>query len=168
MATAMMDTWKKTQRNTELQGKIAQAPKAFLTWVEDKKASASDLMPLNSFSDLSQAHSLLEIFPQQRLTRSQGRQALDLIADLLLMKTPVDLLHPQQGSWLEQLRQLRYPQTTSRDSEPGLEARDWPQFSKVQKRRSGDRLNYQVTIQFQNLDDLNDKLSRLHKSLDSE
>ena len=168
MATAMTGEWKNTQRNRELQDKVAKAPEAFRLWAEEKKASISDLLPLNSLPDLSEVSALLEEFSKQRLTRSQGRQALDLIADLWLMKTPLQKLQPQGRPWLEQLKLLRYPRTHAQDSQPGLEKEDWPQFAKVQKRRNGDRLEYQMTIQFQDLKDLNGKLARLYKASDEQ
>ena len=163
---AAMEQWKQSQRNDELKKKLAQAPVSFLNWMEERKASISDLMPLNSLTQINSINPLLEEFEKQKLTRSQGKQILDLLVDLVMMKTSSQQLIPSGKNWLDQLKGLRYPNTSKKDQQPGLESKDWPQFIRVQKQRAGDRTRYQMTLQFYNEEELLEKLQRLNRKME--
>ena len=92
-------------------------------------------MPLNGFKDLAAINPLLNCFEEQRLTRSSGKQVLDLLTDLVMMKVPLsELKLPGQAQWIDQLKGLRYPNASQQDRETGLQHQEWPQFCSCPKK----------------------------------
>lgn len=137
----------------------------FLHWCHDKKMENKDLYPLLCLKEKDHQSlftQLSSFFPQQNMSRSDGREALDLLIDLLLLNKTFEDLKPQEKSnWLKSLRQMRNTKTSNSDSTNNSLTTSWPQFVKVKKQRQGDRLIHQMEIQFLNQEDLEKKLSRL-------
>ncbi len=138
---------------------------AFLTWCDSKKMENKDLYPLCSLKEKEHQElftQLSSFFPEQNMSRSEGREALDLLVDLILMNKIFEELKPNSTThWVSRLRQLRNPNTTLKDQTSTTINQAWPQFVKVKKQRQGDRLIHQMEIQFLNQEDLESKLSRL-------
>jgi hypothetical protein len=144
---------------------LTLASSDFLTWCDSKKMENKDLYPLCSLKE--EGHQALftqlsSFFPEQNLSRSEGREALDLLVDLILMNKNFEDLKPSPtANWVSRLKQMRNPNTTRKDQSPTTINQAWPQFVKVKKQRQGDRVIHQMEIQFLNQADLESKLSRL-------
>ncbi|MCJ8275400.1 MAG: hypothetical protein HRT44_02595 [Bdellovibrionales bacterium] len=149
------------QRNRGLFAQVCSLPESFKSWCDERKVSASDLMPLNSLRDMETFIELSPVFSELRLTRNDGKKVIDLLVDLLLMGTPTQELRPEDGQdWLKALYNKRYPNTQETDHVRQTQT-SWPEFAQVQNRRHGDRLTYNMQIQYLDNKDLTSKLNRL-------
>lgn len=147
-------------RTLELFDKLLQLSEDFKSWASSRKLSASDLMPINSLKDLDLFNSLSPLFSELQFTRSEGKKLIDLLVDLILLgKTKSELLPQEKQNWIFQLSEMRYPNTTQMDMEQ--KSSHWPEFVQVQNKRLGDRLTYNMQIQYTDAKDLNQKLNRL-------
>lgn len=142
---------------------LEKCPEAFLDWCADRKIENKDLYPLLSLKEDSQWTQFNLAGPfwsKQNLSRNDGKRALDLVIDLILMNAPSEKVLPNgKSTWLNQLNLLRNPLTTQKDETNTTSA--WPQYVKLKKQRQGDRLLQQLEISFLNNEDLKQKLNRL-------
>jgi hypothetical protein len=152
------------QRFVELSQALLKTTLEFRSWCHTRKLSSQDLMPINALNDFDQFNILsLEIIKGQ-LTRNEGKNIIDQLVDLILLKVNPILLAPISiDAWSEQLNRLRNPNTTDQDK---LSTEfNWPKYVKFQKQRQGDRVLQKIQITFSDQKDLRDKLTRL-KSLE--
>ena len=149
------------QRIQQIFSILDTAPPEFLQWCYEKKISARDLTPLVPLKTMTPTLKLWNGFSSEQLSRSEGKQALDWLVDLILMDVDLDELSPQQ-KWLEKIRLMRFPQTTQSDSRPE-QNNPWPKFVHIVKQRQGDRLIRRMQIDFQDSRDLVLKLSKISK-----
>jgi hypothetical protein len=148
------------ERLSDLYQVVKQAPPAFLGWVHQKQVGQKDLQPLVSLGAMDEISPLLDQFPVANLSRNEGKQILDLLVDLLLLKNASDrLAPPAKGSWLQHLKALRYPLSQKSDKRP--QPAGWPQYVQVVRHRQGDRVLQRLQITYHDATDLQDKLSRL-------
>lgn len=148
-------------RTLELINKLADCTPAFLDWAYDHKLSQQDLMPLNGLSNLQTFNDLSIHFFNLHLSRNDGKQAVDLLVDLLLFGLTPEKLTPQESlPWLQQLLQLRNPEATKAEQATETTSH-WPRYVQVQKLRQGDRLMQKMQITYSDAKDLSDKLNRL-------
>jgi hypothetical protein len=150
------------ERLWELIQKLSFLPSSFLKWAQEKKCSPQDLMPINALSQ-SHPHTAWLDLAHLNPTRSEGKQLVDLVVDLLLFGCPVPT--PDQGlsAWVKELRQLRYPEQHRADQDKSAPVQNWPQFAQVRKVRQGDRLLHSLQLLFSDHRDLQDKLKRLQQ-----
>ena len=173
------------QRNLELIKKLKTINHGFLSWAQDRQMSPRDLMPLNSLNSMETFNRLGEKFPELGLTRSEGKNILDLLVDLILMgqtaetlmplssakkikqtrsQNPLQINHntiPQSKIWCQQLMAKRYPNTWNRDSST-QETKSWPRYAQVKKFRQGDQMIHKLQITYKDESDLDSKLKYLH------
>ncbi|MCB0378169.1 MAG: hypothetical protein KDD33_06730 [Bdellovibrionales bacterium] len=147
---------------------LTDLPTTFKNWAFEKKVSANDLMPLISLKDPSGFTQICEVIAERRLTRSEGKKAIDLLVDLFLMgKTARELMPLDESSWIDQLSSLRYPQTKKRDQQQANTQNQWPDFVQVQSLRQGDRRIHRMQIHYFDDSDLSEKLRRLKTPMES-
>ncbi len=143
---------------------LRQTPLNFRHWAHQKQMGVRDLQPLLGIENPDSVAPLLEKLGQSPLSRNEGKQALDLIVDLILMKVPKEsLLEYEDAQWLEALKKQRFPQTLERDAKEKTSTQQWPKYVQVVKHRQGDRLLQKMQITYNDQDDLMEKLSRLQQ-----
>ena len=149
------------QRNKELFLKVNTLPEVFKNWCFERKLSASDLMPIASLNNFEIFNSLSALFDELNCSRNDGKKIIDILVDLILMgKTKKDLIPMECQVWLKHLSEIRYPETTKTDYQSS-QKNVWPEFVQVQNKRMGDKLTYNMQIQYTDQYDLNQKLNRL-------
>lgn len=123
----------------------------FQDWLLEKKVHDQHLVFANALKTKDQkqafeslAYKMANLSPSQSL----GLQFLELITDLILMdKTHLILEESKDfNCWLQHIKELRYPQTLSRDQnlKEKLEKLNWPSGSKTKFERRGDRAGVEL------------------------
>lgn len=149
------------QRQEQLFERLAQAPQEFLDWAHNKQMSSKDLQPLLSLTELNEVSEILTALALQAPSRNEGKQILDLVVDLVLLKHSQQSLLPQPGSdWLKYLTQLRQPQASARQQQQPPSS-PWPKYVQVVNYRQGDRMLKKMQITYSDRQDLQTKLQRL-------
>ncbi|MEM7646759.1 MAG: hypothetical protein AAF203_07620 [Pseudomonadota bacterium] len=148
------------QKMAVLLNVLAQQSPSFEDWCIEKKLSAQDLMPLLALTDQKAFVEFSELFWSEGLSRSEGKQCIDWLVDLLLLGKSLKELKFFKGAWKNHLRSLRYPNETNESKNTGDH---WPKFVQVSSFRHGDRKLQKLQITFQDDKDLQEKLGRLQK-----
>ena len=174
------------QRNLELIEKLKTTNHGFLHWAQDRQMSGRDLMPLNSLDSMKTFNIPGEKFRELGITRSEGKNILDLLVDLILMGQTAETLMPQSSTektkqtgsqnplqintktmspsknWYQQLMAQRYPNTWNRDSATQT-TKSLPHYAQVKKFRQGDQMIHKLQITYKDESDLDSKLKHLHR-----
>ena len=152
-----------SEKTQNLLEEFNQSPLLFQQWALDKKLSLSDLAPLCSLKKNKVFFQLTPFFSSQGLSRSQGRQVLDLLADLIPMDSwDIQTLEPpDRGDWWTHLYGLRNPETKKRDENFLDHSSPWPQFVQIRVQRLGDQRVRKMEIQYSSFKDLGEKLYNL-------
>ncbi len=135
--------WRFSQELEETLEVILQLPINFQAWCHRKKIGVRDLAPLKSIGQET-ITPLLNVIAQKDLAKNFGVQILELAAELLLLElTNERLLQNADKSvetWLNDLRTLRFPNTSALDeqSQRKLKNLSWPPKVDVQWVRKGD------------------------------
>lgn len=150
-----------SERQAQLFTTLQKTPLAFREWAHQKQMGSKDLQPLLAIEDLEAFAPLLIDLAENSLSRNEGKQAIDLLVDLFLLKRSVaDLRSPQTGSWLKNLNKLRRPQSLKNEAAQSTDI-GWPQYVQVVNQRQGDRLLKKMQITYSDGHDLTQKLKRL-------
>ena len=148
---------------------LVQLPLEFQKWCSDKQLGTRDLAPIRALKDLQLAKNLWPSLALSGLSKSQGVQVLEWAIDLLLMGKSWEqikpLFDPPEAKWLNQLKELRYPQTHSADKDKQFKTAQlpWPARTQAQWVRQGDRGFLEVRLQADSLEDFRHKLTGLAK-----
>lgn len=149
------------ERLSELFTVLQETPEDFKNWAHSKSMGVRDLQPLlalkqNNFDFLSK-------LAQSHLSRSEGKQFIDLMVDLILLnKDTTSVLQKEERHWLTDLKALRNPMGTSQEKAP-QETSPWPRYVQVVKQRQGDKIMKRMQITYLDDTDLKSKLLRLQK-----
>ncbi len=141
------------------------------TWCAEKKLNPQDLsilLSLNTEVGFAQADLLIQKIKSLRLSKSQGVQALETALELLLMGKSFEDLENTKSEWLEHLKTLRYPQSTTSDQiqQQKMTALPWPGTSHAKWTRQGDRTGVELKLFVSNPTDLKKYLLSLTKVQD--
>jgi hypothetical protein len=142
----------------------------FKTWKEQKKVKDQDLI----FTGALKENLHLELFIKAsehmaglQPSFSDGIAFLETATDLILMGHTEDLFENSSSfeSWITYVRELRYPQTTSRDQQlkQRFEKLPWPAGSKVKFERRGDKSGVELKLFISNPTDLTKILASLER-----
>lgn len=139
----------------------------FHEWVKDKKLNPKDLSILTEFQTIFPIKNLLQWIEKQQPSHSQGKQILELGGELLLMNKPIHNLllnEKKSSSLIENLRQLRFPETSSRDEIKSriVKHLPWTKFIKAKWTRQNDRGALSVHFQSFSLKDFKQKIQKLN------
>lgn len=93
---------------------VLHTPGEFQQWIEEKRFSARDLLPLLAVSDLNEIEPLLLHFPKSQLSKTLAAQALEWSVELYLMGLPLDRILTKSDNWWALLQRLRRPMETKR------------------------------------------------------
>lgn len=88
---------------------VLQTPPDFQRWLEEKKFSPRDLLPLLAVSDLKAIEPLLMHLPKTGLSKTPAVQALEWSIELYLMGLPLEQLLTKNDNWWAFLQRLRRP-----------------------------------------------------------
>ena len=158
---------------------LAKTPIGFQNWCAQKRINPQDLAPLLSTKNLDLKFLLHDIL-QFNLSKSLGVKALELGIELLLMGQKPEAISSQVlltfvsqdqvagESWVEILKQLRYPETFKRDQalRKQMGALPWPGASQARWSRQGDRGGIELKLFVSQASDLKKALSHLKKVQD--
>ena len=144
--------------------------KTWASWLAEKKVKDSDLLfknalktPLQEGLFLRLADHLAGLNP----SFTEGLQTLELLTDLILMGFEENLFENSQSfeTWRTHIKALRYPETTSRDTDlkQKLEKLPWPYGSKVKFERRGDRAGVELKLFVSSATDLTKILASLER-----
>jgi|GEM_PF-4832314 len=153
-------------RMRALAERMNQCPPSFSQWAQERKLSAKDLGPLLSLKALDDFSRPLLKLVELRATRSIGKDLLDKLVDLQLLKAPLHLECQSLEAWREAVTKERHPNATAKDQKQTLDL-PLPKYAKYQAQRDGDRLVHRLTLKFENLEDGIRKLESLKQTLEA-
>lgn len=144
-----------------------QLPRNFQDWCAQKKLGLGDFLPLLATQNLN-LKSVFKKILDLKLSKADGVQALELCTDLLLLghsfeeleleaSTNTELSIPTTETWLQHLKNLRFPMTKNKDlnAESNLMKLPWPGASQVKWTRQGDKAGIEVKLFVSQPEDLN-------------
>lgn len=138
-------------------------------WCHTHSLSPKDLYPLTASPWTNEVAALLEKLVSLRPTRSQGAQAMELLADCVLLEKPNSAVLENSSTitdWLTHLHNLRYPKTHTSDSvRQKTLLSGWPKVFSTRWLRQGDRSGVEVKFFVGSKKELSEKiatLSRVH------
>ncbi len=141
----------------------------FLTWLHEKNLRAQDLASAILVKP-EQLEKFLSAFLQLAPSKSEGVQILELLADLILLeKTDEALLSSLQKNApaaLGKLKELRYPQATTRDRLQSHLNLSWPQNVNAKFQRRGDRAGFDLQVFVGNSNELKKTINHLEKVIE--
>lgn len=151
---------KKMQKTMETYWSL---PTSVKIWSRGHDLSPKDVYPLCAVPSVQTLFPVLEKMVSMRPTRSQGAQAIELLAECALLEKIN--LHPQTDSmseWLTQLHSLRYPQAISRDqNRQKTMLSGWTKMFSTRWLRQGDRSGVEVKFFIGSKKELSEKISTL-------
>ncbi|PWU14017.1 MAG: hypothetical protein C5B49_13855 [Bdellovibrio sp.] len=144
---------------------MGQTPPDFKKWAARRQSSLQELaillnLPIDEFSPC------LAELARQQLTRQEGAQALELAAELFLLGRPVaKILSENSQPWLNHLKALRYPMSSSRDNQARewVNEQRWPRQSQIRWVRQGDQTGLEVRLVLRQPRDLARGVQDLHQ-----
>ncbi|MFZ3229773.1 MAG: hypothetical protein WA160_06185 [Pseudobdellovibrio sp.] len=143
---------------------------SFDQWQLEKKMKVSDLVFTQSLKTTFQQDLFEKVaihITSLKPSFSEGLKALELATELILMGHQETLF--ENGSTLEacllHLQHLRYPHTTSSDTDlkTKLENLPWPSQTKVKFERRGDRAGVEVKLFISSASDLTKIIASLER-----
>ncbi len=102
---------------------VLKLPASFLTWAAQKQLQPQEIMVAKTFLDQPHLLEILESWEKLNPSHGQGMQILALLADL---QAPPSFSNLSPSDYLEGLKKLRYPVTTSQDEQ---RRKAWDQIS---------------------------------------
>lgn len=150
---------------------IPTFPNLFWSWSRHHSLSPRDLYPLLSLKDPQQISLSLQKIVEQNISRSLGAQVLELLVECYLLGSTdsylADILQSQSTieSGLENLKSLRYPQTTQTDQKKQQKLLSLPWTKDFQTRwlRHGDRSGLEIRFFASNASELKKYSDQLMK-----
>ncbi len=151
---------------------LSSTPTEFQMWADEKALGLRDLEPLVTLCESqipdSALHKLLKLLAQSTLTKSQGAEFLDVLADLRMKGRELDslaLTPPISESTLKLLRRQTRPLSEDRDEAQAEAMRrlPWPPRTKAQWHRSGDESFLELRMKARSPEDLQLTLEKLSK-----
>ncbi|MCE3009711.1 MAG: hypothetical protein LW875_03765 [Proteobacteria bacterium] len=170
-ALAAQRGWNTNESFWKILKATQELPAGFLKWCAEKKMAPMECSPLLVAQDLNLSPLLLFIV-HFGFSKSQGSQALEMGIELLLLgKSFADLKldsiqsRDQIESWMSFLRDLRYPQTQTRDREVQayFKSLPWPGSSQTRWVRQGDKSGLEIKLFVAQPSDLKRYLQSLNK-----
>lgn len=152
----------------EVVEKMRQLPDHVQRWLQEKKLGPQDLAPLRSLTNIKDLQDFWPYLTCSTFSKSESSKAIELLTELLLLELDPQSLRPQTKdltSWLKQLHQQRYPQTSSRDrqAENKIQSVAWPLKSEAKWVRRGDRAGIELKLFFGHPQELRRSLDRLQQ-----
>ncbi|MCC6278407.1 MAG: hypothetical protein IT289_10885 [Oligoflexia bacterium] len=145
----------------------------FQNYLDNRNLGLRVLQPLDHLIDWKE--SLENTLMKLRLSASQCREAIDILADLKFLGRDrtswQDLNTENPESWIRSLRQLRFPKTANQDQQrqQKLDSLPWPRGVQAKWDRQGDQGVLVLQSRIGGPDELKKALSRLQDmSLDKE
>ncbi len=130
-----------------LQALLRQPPK-FKLWSHERRLAPRDLAALRL--PLGESfHPILEKIAALQCTRQVGAQILELAAEIFLMGNSLTGILDSATSgekWLGELKRIRYPQTTTNDTQMHRKIKElpWPSHIEAEWQRRGDQTGLQI------------------------
>jgi hypothetical protein len=150
-----------SERLSDLCHQLQNTPQTFQEWARLKQMDVKDLQPLLSLKGRVRIDPLLEDIAQLKVSRTEGKQILDLLVDLILMENQTESLRAQDNpNWLKVLKQKRYPMSHAQEKHTPSN-KNLPRYAQIVNFRQGDRLLKKLQITYSDSQDLKDKLNRL-------
>jgi hypothetical protein len=142
-----------------------ELPISVKNWARNHDLSPKDLYPLCALSNINTIFTVLEKMISLRPTRSQGAQAIELLAECaLLEKTNWDPQTENMSDWITQLHTLRYPQAIARDNDrQKTMLSGWTKMFSTRWLRLGDRSGVEVKFFIGSKKELSEKISTLSR-----
>lgn len=148
--------WQASEHFFKVAEALRQTPMEFQNWCSEKKLNPQDLSPLLSAKGLDLDGAMQDLI-LLRLSKSSGAQALELIIELMLMGQTAQSLRADSLStntaktaetWLENLKQLRYPNTFASDQSEQEKMKNlpWPGTSQAKWIRQGDKAGIELKL----------------------
>jgi len=147
----------------------AKLPEQFQTWCHQRSVAARDLAPLVALKDIALIEPFLAKIVSANLKKNAGIPIVELTCDLILMEVSSNRLTQQFQSepkyWIQNLKCLRYPMTSEKDSTLNsmLESAPQPQNIKCNWNRQGDSARLNINFSAQNPKEMLNKLEALKK-----
>lgn len=153
---------KKMQKTMDL---FWALPISVKNWARNHDLSPKDLYPLCALANINEISATLEKMISLRPTRSQGAQAIELIAECTLLGK-IDALPKTENmsDWLTHLHALRYPQAIARDNDrQKTMLSGWTKMFSTRWLRQGDRSGVEVKFFIGSKKELSEKISTLSR-----
>lgn len=140
-----------------------QTPNNFKTWCFNKKIGARDLAPLLILNN--KTHTILNLFLELNLSKSEGSKILDLLCDLISMD--IKNVFPETNDskkWFKKLYKLRHPQSTATDQNfsDKITSWPWPKDFSTEWKRQGDKSFMSVEFKIENQQEFTKKSDQLN------
>lgn len=150
-------------------------PREFIKWARERSVSPADIYPLCTIDDIQRLAASLNKLSELQLSRSQGAQLIELLAECALLGSSDDVLLQHSGTfatWIPHLQTIRYPQTTNRETERQQRILvGWPKAFATRWLRQGDRSGIEVKFFVSTKKELAEKIStltRVHDGMSDE
>ncbi len=141
-----------------------------ISWFETKKMKPSDLTFLNILKTESEKIRISECFLKCYLLNasfSDTLQILELATELVMINSESAVASDTTdlNVWKNELKKLRYPQTTlsDQDLKNKLESLPWPYGAKIKFERRGDRAGVELKLFITSTADLTKSISALER-----
>ncbi len=176
--------WQPSDHFEAIAEAFLKTPVGFQSWCAEKKVGPLDLAPLVSAQGLNLKLLFKDIL-DLRMSKSIGVKVLELGVELLMMGQSPEDVHssrlltmipaqiPAPDTFLEALKQLRYPETYKRDQQTAEKwtSLPWPGTSQAQWTRQGDRGGIELKLFVSQPSDLKkylQSLSRVQELIEQE
>ncbi len=104
--------------NLEILGElVAKTPLSFQAWARERDLSAADFAFLKMLKNVHSLEAAFSKIVELKVSRNTAVQILELEAELESLAKVTDASYENAETWLSELQQMRYPQTSQRDEE---------------------------------------------------